>query len=121
MLADELVQKMMNKIILSLLISIYNEYILDIKLGFLFILFGAILRFYNINICKGILHNYMNKPKYKTEIKEYCKEKKDFIKVPGYVIPFKDSWYLHAIDFLSCLLILSLFIYSFNSILNGAW
>jgi hypothetical protein len=104
---------------LSLLISIYNEYLLGIKLGFSFIIFGGIIRFYNLNIHKGILHNYMEKPRYRSDLRSYSDKWGKCVDIPGYDIPFKESWYIELIDFFCCLAILSLFVYIFNLIITG--
>jgi len=99
--------------VLSLLISIYNQYLLGMKVGFLFMIFGGIFRFYGMNIVRGTFINYLNKPKYLKEVKEFNEIKKDYIKVKRYIIPFSDSWYIHLIDFTLCLIILTLFTYIF--------
>lgn len=99
--------------VLSILISIYNSYILGIKLGFLFLLFGAIFRFYNISIVRGLFSNYMDKFRYKRKTLVYNKEKSINNETEEYVIPFNKSWYINFIDFLLCLLILIFFVYLF--------
>ncbi len=99
--------------VFTFLISVYNEYILGMKLGFLFLLFGAIFRFYNLSIVTGIFNNYMNNPKYLKEKKIFDRKANKYIKIEKLSVPFKDSWHIFLADFLSCLFILFLLIYSF--------
>ena len=99
--------------VLSLLISIYAQYILGMKIGFFFLIFGAFLRFYNLSIVKGIFNNYLNKPKYREVKKIYNEKSRKYDKEEFYRIPFKDSWYIHIFDFSLCLLFLICFIYVF--------
>lgn len=99
--------------VLSVFISIYNKYLLGMKLGFLFLLFGAIFRFYRINIVKGLFFNYMDRFRYKRKTLIYDAKKGTYKKSEEYVIPFKKSWHIQLIDFLICLFILLLLIYFF--------
>ena len=99
--------------VLSLLISIYNKYILGMKLGFLFLIFGATFRFYSLSIVNGLFQNYMDKFRYKRKTLVYDKEKNINSETEEYVIPFKKSWYIQLIDFIVCLIILLLLVYLF--------
>lgn len=102
----------------STLISMHNQYTLGIKLGVLFVIFGAIFRFYRINIVSGLLEKYKHKPKYKTKTLQRSEGKKDSVKLPR-TVPLSESWYLELIDFCLCLIILTTFVYLFLSVVYG--
>ncbi len=103
--------------IFSFLISIYNEYLLGMKLGFLFLLFGAIIRFYRINFVQGIFYNYMDRYRYKRKTLYFDEKKGKTSEIEQYVIPFSGSWHMNLVDFVMLSIILLIFIYAFIEII----
>ena len=99
--------------VLSLLFSIYNKYILGIKLGFLFLSFGMIFRFYNLSIVRGIFNNYLDKFKQKRKTLVYDEKKYIYNKTEEYSTPFEKTKYFQFIDFILCLILLSIFAFFF--------
>jgi len=105
--------------VLSLLISIYKEYILGIKLGFLFLSFGIIFRLHNVSIVIDIFKRYTEKFRYKRKILIYDKNKGKNIESEEYHIDLEKIWDIVLFEFTICLILVLIFVYLFICLITN--